>query len=155
LTRALASVRTINTSAGVIGYDVRGSGEAAILFNHSSASSLSWRELFVEALAERLLVVTIDYRGTGYSSLGTAPFSLLDLAADGRALLREVGVDRAMIVGASMGGAVSQEFALAFPQQVSALVLMGTFGAQSHFVAPDAAVLELVVELLPPEGRAR
>lgn len=142
-------MRTIRTDTGVIGYDVRGSGEAAILFNHSSASSLAWSELFLETLAARLTVVTVDYRGTGHSSLGSTPFSLLDLATDGRAVLQEERIDRAMVIGTSMGGAVAQEFALAFPGHVSALILMGTLSGQSHFVLPNAAVLKLVEELLP------
>ena len=44
---------------------------------------------------------------------------------------------------------MAQEFALAFPEQAAALVLMGTFGGQSHFVPPDASVLMLVEEYLP------
>ena len=142
-------MHTIKTDAGVIAYDVRGSGEAALLFNHSSTSSLAWSELFLETLAAKLTVVTVDYRGTGYSSLGSTPFSLLDLAGDGRAVLREERIDQAMVIGTSLGGAVAQEFALAFPEQVTALVLMGTFGGQSNFVRPDAAILKLVEQVLP------
>ena len=140
---------TIKTDAGMIGYDVRGNGEAAILFNHSSTSSLSWSELFLETLAAKLTVVTVDYRGTGHSSPVSTPFSLLDLAADGRAVLQEERINQAMVIGTSMGGAVAQEFALAFPEQVTILVLMGTFGGQSHLLPPDATVLKLVEEFLP------
>lgn len=143
------SMRTIRTGAGIVGYDVRGNGEAAILFNHSGTSSLSWSELFLETLAEKLTVVTVDYRGTGRSSLGSTPFTLLDLAADGRAVLQAEGIDRATVIGTSMGGAVAQEFALAFPAQVAVLVLMGTFGGQSHFVPPDADVVNLLKEFFP------
>lgn len=139
----------MKTDAGVVGYDVRGKGDAAILFNHSSTSSLAWSELFLETLAANLTIITVDYRGTGHSSLGDTPFSLRDLAADGSAVLRKERIDQAMIIGTSMGGAVAQEFALAFPEQVTALVLMGTFGGQSHFEPPDTKVLKLVEEFLP------
>jgi pimeloyl-ACP methyl ester carboxylesterase len=64
-------------------------------------------------------------------------------------VLQEERIDQAMVIGTSMGGAVAQEFALAFPEQVTVLVLMGTFGGQSHFVPADATVLELVEEFLP------
>ena len=142
-------MRTTKTDAGVVSYDVRGRGDAAILFNHSSTSSLAWSELFLETLAAKLTVVTVDYRGTGHSSLGSTPFSLLDLAADGRAVLQQERIRRATVIGTSMGGAVAQEFALAFPEQVAVLVLMGTFGGQSRFLPPDATVLKLVEEFLP------
>ena len=146
-------MRTIKNNTGVIGYDVRGQGEAAILFNHSGTSSLSWRELFLETLADKLTIVTLDNRGTGESSLGSTSFSLLDLAADGRAVLQNEGIDQAIVIGTSMGGAIAQEFALAFPEQVRVLVLLGTFGGLSHFVPTDTAIVKLVMEYLPLWGQ--
>jgi hypothetical protein len=47
----------------IVNYDLRGAGTAAILFNHTSTSNLSWSERFLESLAEELTVVTPDYRG--------------------------------------------------------------------------------------------
>ena len=140
---------TIEIEGKLIGYDVRGKGPAAMLFNHSGTSSLSWSERFLEALAETLTVITIDYRGTGHSSLGSTPFSLRDLAADGRAVLQKEGIARTAVIGTSMGGAVAQEFVLAFPAQVTMLVLLGTFAGQRHRVAPAPEVLEIVEEVLP------
>ena len=133
----------------MIGYDIRGSGEAAILFNHSGASGQGWSEIFLEALAATFTVITVDHRGTGYSSLGSDPFSLYDLAADGLAVLQKEGIDNAMVIGTSMGGAVAQEFALAYPEQVTALILLGTFAGMSHYVQADKKVLEIVGNILP------
>jgi pimeloyl-ACP methyl ester carboxylesterase len=127
----------------LVNYDIRGAGPPAILFNHTSTSNLSWSERFLESLAEVLTVVTPDYRGTGLSSPAVVEFSLADLAEDGIAILDAEGMERALVIGTSMGGAVAQEYALHFSSRLSALVLMGTFAGHAHFVPPDPSVVSL------------
>lgn len=137
----------------VVNYDIRGAGPAAILFNHTSTSNLSWSERFLESLAEELTVITPDYRGTGLSSPALAEFSLTDLAADGVAVLDAEEIERALVVGTSMGGAVAQEFALNFPDRVSSLVLMGTLTGNEHLVRPDPRVVALFEKALELESK--
>lgn len=135
---------SIQVDNNQLSYDVRGEGPAAILFNHSGASSLGWSECFLEKLAEEFTVITFDYRGTGNSSPVTNSFVLADLAADGKAILEAGKISKAVVIGTSMGGAVAQEFALAYPHKVSVLVLLGTFAGLKHFVQPDPKILELL-----------
>jgi 3-oxoadipate enol-lactonase len=138
---------TVHFDSNRINYDIRGAGPAALLFNHSGASAVGWSERFLEALAEELTVITFDYRGTGYSSPASSAFSLSDLAADAHAILETQSIDGAFIIGASMGGAVAQEFALALPGRVRALALLGTFAGQAHVVPPSPSVLKVVEAL--------
>jgi len=137
----------------IVNYDIRGSGPAALLFNHTSTSNLSWSERFLESLAEQLTIVTPDYRGTGLSTPASSEFSLSELAADGVAVLDAEGIEKAVVVGASMGGAVAQEFALNFPDRLSSLVLLGTFAGNEHFVPPDPGVMTLFEQALKAESR--
>jgi pimeloyl-ACP methyl ester carboxylesterase len=127
----------VRSGPAVVNYDIRGAGPAAILFNHSSTSNLSWSEIFLESLAEEFTVVTPDHRGTGLSSPVSEAFSLADLAIDGVAVLDAEKIDKAVVIGTSMGGAVAQEFALNFPDRLSSLVLMGTFAGNKQLVGPD------------------
>jgi pimeloyl-ACP methyl ester carboxylesterase len=137
----------------IVNYDIRGAGPAAILFNHTSTSNLSWSERFLESLAEELTVVTPDHRGTGLSSPTLVEFSLADLAADGIAVLDAEGIEKAVVIGTSMGGAVAQEFALKFPDRLASLVLMGTFAGSKHFVPPDPSVITLFERALELESK--
>ena len=136
-----------------LNYDVRGTGPAAILFNHSSTSNLSWSERFLESLAEEFTVVTPDYRGTGLSSPVTEEFSIVDLAADGIAVLDEENIDKAIVVGTSLGGAVAQEFALNFPERLTSLVLLGTFAGSKHSVPFNADAIELFEQALQLDSK--
>jgi pimeloyl-ACP methyl ester carboxylesterase len=74
------------------------------------------------AFAERYRVVRYDLRGFGRSDLPTAPFSNADEAV---AVLDALDVDRAALVGSSMGGGIAVEVAATHPERVAALVPVG------------------------------
>lgn len=77
-------------------------------------------------LAERHRVVALDHRGHGRGMRAEAPFSLEECADDAAALLLELGIPSAVVVGYSMGGAIGQLLAGRHPDLVQGLVLSGT-----------------------------
>ena len=79
-------------------------------------------------LAVRYRVIAFDNRGAGRSDKPFNDYSLEQMADDAVAVLDEEGVDRAHVVGASMGGAITLLVALRHPQRVSSLVLVSTAG---------------------------
>lgn len=72
-------------------------------------------------------VICYDHRGMGDSTRGGAPITMDSLAADADALLGALGVDKAHVLGWSLGSAVAQELAIAHPERVAGLVLYGTW----------------------------
>lgn len=76
----------------------------------------------VPAFATRYRTVRFDLRGFGGSTLPPEPFAPHD---DLRALLDGLEIDRACLVGVSLGGTVILDFALAYPERVAALVVCG------------------------------
>jgi 3-oxoadipate enol-lactonase len=76
----------------------------------------------VDAFGERFRIVRYDARGFGESPLPGGPFSFVD---DLRALLEHLGLERAALVGNSLGAATALQHALTDPHGVSALVLVG------------------------------
>ncbi|MGH3012830.1 MAG: alpha/beta fold hydrolase [Gaiellaceae bacterium] len=101
-------------------YDATGGGPAVVLMHAGVGDRRLW-DGQVEALAERHLVVRPDLRGYGESPLPGGPFSHVE---DVRALLDELGVSEASLVGNSFGGRVAIDFALAYPERVRALLLV-------------------------------
>ena len=110
-----------------------GAGEPLLLAMGTAASLGMWMPV-ESALAERHEVVTFDYRGLGDSERGDAPITAANLAEDAHALLDELSIPRAHVLGWSLGSVVAQELALAYPDQVASLVLYGTWARCDPFM---------------------
>jgi pimeloyl-ACP methyl ester carboxylesterase len=106
-------------------YEVHGQGPRVLFFNGSGLTleSSAW---LITALARTCRVAAHDQRGLGKSGVPDGPYSMADYAADGAALLDDLGWSRCAVVGFSFGGMVAQEFAATFPERVRRLVLMCT-----------------------------
>jgi pimeloyl-ACP methyl ester carboxylesterase len=84
-----------------------------------------WREQ-QEALAGHHRVITVDLRGHGETDLAASPATMEEMASDVEALMDHLTVERAYLVGLSMGGYVALAFCRRFPLRVRALVLADT-----------------------------
>ena len=73
-------------------------------------------------------VVVVDQIGFGRSSKPIIPYTLNDMAANTRRLLQELSVDRATIIGHSMGGMLASRFAFAYPDFTTHVVMVNQIG---------------------------
>lgn len=105
---------------GHLSYTVTGDGPPVVLVHAGVADHRMW-DAVVPGLAERHTVVRYDLRGFGDSPPPAGPFSETD---DLRLLLDHLGHERVRLVGASWGGRVAVEFALAHPERVCSLALL-------------------------------
>src|SRR5688500_4113635 len=103
-------------------YEVAGEGEPLVLVHAGIADSRMW-DGQLTAFADRNRVIRHDMRGFGMSAMVDGPFSHHD---DLRGLLDSLDVERAHLVGCSMGGGAVLDFALGYPQRVVNLVLVGS-----------------------------
>jgi pimeloyl-ACP methyl ester carboxylesterase len=88
----------------------------------------------VPRLAEHFRLINIDQRGHGQSVPATAPYELRDMVEDVIAVLDHLEVPSAVWAGLSMGGMVAMHAAIAYPDRVSALVLLDTHaGAETPY----------------------
>lgn len=108
-----------------INYLREGDGPAVVLTHGLGGDLESWQPL-AEALRDRYTVLRWDVRGFGASDKPPGPVTPSVWAADLAALLDTLGIARAVIAGISLGGVVSQRFALDFPDQTRGLILIST-----------------------------
>jgi pimeloyl-ACP methyl ester carboxylesterase len=137
-----------------------------LLVSGLGAQLIDWPDGFVEALAGRgFHVVRYDNRDVGRSALldelgvpdlaailagdaATVPYLLADLAEDAVGLLKALGVDRAHVVGVSMGGMIAQQLTIDHPGVVASLCsIMSTTGDRTVGTSTPEA---LAVLMRPP-----
>ncbi|MFB6152634.1 MAG: alpha/beta fold hydrolase [Halodesulfurarchaeum sp.] len=108
-------------------YVTRGAGPP-IVFVHGMLMTTRMWDHQRDALSDRFRTIAYDVRGHGHTGASTQPqYSIEGFAADLDALLEALAIDRAVICGLSMGGAIAQAFAAAHPEKVAGLVLADTF----------------------------
>ena len=103
-------------------YEVAGEGDPLVLVHAGIADSRMWEDQLI-VFADRYRIIRHDMRGFGMTAMVEGPFSHYE---DLRALLDSLDVERAHLVGCSMGGGAVLDFALEYPQRVGNLVLVGS-----------------------------
>jgi pimeloyl-ACP methyl ester carboxylesterase len=160
-------VRVVTNNGIAIEYEAFGdpADPAVLLVMGFGAQLLGWDAEFCRLLAAQgRYVIRYDNRDCGLSTKfdhhpvelmgfiaavtsgdmdraqAMAPYSLWDMAVDGMDLLRKLGIDRAHVVGSSMGGMIAQKMAIAFPDRVLSLIsMMSSTGEQQYGQSTPAA----------------
>ena len=111
----------VDVEGGKLWVERAGEGEPVVLIHDGVVHAVGWDDV-LPALASQFEVIRYDRRGYGRSSAPTAPFSPL---ADLEAVVRHAGVSKVHLVGSSAGGGLAIDYALAHPEKVASLTLVG------------------------------
>lgn len=123
-----------------IAWERHGAGAPLLLIHGLGYARWGW-EPVLEGLARSFDVILFDNRGIGESDAPPGPYTAAGLAADALQVLDEAGVERAHVLGTSLGGMVAQELALSHPERVDRLVLACTTpGGPESFPMPEQTV---------------
>ncbi|MFB4159055.1 alpha/beta fold hydrolase [Geomicrobium sp. JSM 1781026] len=106
-------------------YEVKGQGEV-ILFTHGASWDYKQWQPQIEALSKSFTTIVWDVRGHGRSSLPPGKVDSEDFSKDIVCLLDHLGVEQAHLCGLSMGGHISLQTAVRYPEMVKSLILIGT-----------------------------
>jgi 3-oxoadipate enol-lactonase len=131
---------SVNAGGSELHYVRAGEGEPLLLIQGMSATHLTWGRRFLPELEPAFDCISFDHRGTGGSGAARMPFTTADLAGDALGVLDALGIERAHVLGVSMGGMVAQELALANPDRVLTLTLGATYcgGPEGTLMAEEA-----------------
>jgi pimeloyl-ACP methyl ester carboxylesterase len=172
-------VPTITTPAGIdLAYDTIGSpaDPPLLLVPGYGTQMIAWPRAFSELLAAGgRFVIEFDNRDSGLSSkldgvevdmgalvaaaeaddavrvAAIAPYTLSDLAGDAAALLDALEIDRAHVLGASMGGMIAQQMAIELPERLLSLTSMMSTTGEPEYGQPTQEALEALLSPSPTE----
>ncbi len=107
-----------------IAYDLHGEGDPVLMINGIGANRHAWGQQ-IPALAGEFTVITFDNRDVGetVSRGDSGDYAMDQFATDAAGLLDHLEIEAAHIVGASMGGAIAQEFAIGYPSRTKSLTV--------------------------------
>ena len=139
-----------------IKWESTGEGSPLLLIQGLGYGRWGW-EPIVPGLAARHRVVSFDNRGIGESDKPPGPYTAAQMAEDARQVLDEAGIERAHVLGASLGGMIAQELAVSAPERVDRLVLCCTTPGGPATVPMPEVTMRLFAEApsLAPEVALR
>ena len=139
--------RSVSLHGRDVAYVSGGDGPPLLLIHGIGGDWRTW-EPVLDGLAQRHRVVAVDLPGHGGSAKGAGDYSLGALASTLRDLGGALAIDRATVVGHSLGGGVAMQFSYQFPERCERLVLVSSGG-----LGPDVG-LPLRLATLPGSALA-
>ena len=128
-------------------YELIGRGAPLVMIRGLGSNADHWYEQ-IPALVENYQLLIFDNRGVARSTDPGGAFTIADMAADTVALMDAVGIQRAHIMGLSMGGMIAQEIALNAAEKVNSLILAATHCGGDNQVGPSAEVAKLLSDMV-------
>ena len=112
-------------------YEESGKGYPLILISGLGGNSMSWQTVR-HVLSRHYKVIVFDNRGAGRTTFSNNAYSIVDMADDLAGLMKYLRIDKAHILGHSMGGFIAQEFVLKYPEKTNKLILCSTMEKLSN-----------------------
>lgn len=135
-------------------YIEAGSGDPLVLIMGFGGDHLAWG-FQVPVFAERHRVVAFDNRGAGQTDAPDAAYSTRTMADDTVGLMDRLGIERAHVLGVSMGGMIAQEIAINHPGRVRTLQLHCTYARADRYTQVRADIWEMLRRKLTREESMR
>jgi len=126
-----------SADGATIHYDVRGAGDRALVFVHCWSCDRSYWDGQTDEFAKDYKVVTLDLAGHGESGMGREVWSMPAYGADVAAVVNKLQLKDVVLIGHSMGGAVSLEAARLLPGTVKAIVGVDTYQDLARTMEPQ------------------
>lgn len=133
-------VRDIN-----IYYEIHGEGSPLVMIMGLSANIDWWHPYVIDQFSKNFKIVIFDNRGAGRTDKPAIDYSIKMFADDTVGLMEELGIDKAHMLGVSMGGVICQEIALNYPERVDKLVLVSTTCGGPNSVPVPQETLQIML----------
>ena len=135
----MESIPTVAVDGAQLVYRRIGKGRPLVVLNGFGATSADWDPSFIDRLTSSNELILLNNRGIGGSTDDGQSFDIAKLAADAAHVIETLGIERANVMGWSMGGFIAQALALNYADRVDKLVLLSTDsgGIEADLASPD------------------
>jgi pimeloyl-ACP methyl ester carboxylesterase len=139
---SIAEVESVPVGDINIAYRVLGQGDPIVLIMGYSSTMDMWDPLFLDNLSSKYKVIVFDNRGMGNTTAPPGNFSIAQFANDTAGLMAALGIEKADILGWSMGSFAAQELAIRYPERVNKIILYAGDCGGKEAVMPSPQVLK-------------
>jgi pimeloyl-ACP methyl ester carboxylesterase len=129
-------------------YKMFGKGDHILLIQALGASMDDWEPTILRELSSNHTVIIFDNRGVGNTTAGTKQFSIQQFANDSAGLLDALKIQKANVLGYSMGSFIAQQLTLTHPEKVDRLILVASTCGGKENIPNSPADLELAEKFL-------
>ena len=140
--RNISGVESVHVGDINISYKILGQGDPIVLIMGYGSTMDTWDPVFLDNLSSKYKVIIFDNRGMGSTTAPSGNFSISQFANDTAGLMTALGIEKAHILGWSMGSFVAQELAIRYPEKVDKLILYAGDCGGKEAVMPSPQVLK-------------
>jgi pimeloyl-ACP methyl ester carboxylesterase len=130
-----------------IAYKMFGKGEPIILISGVGGNMNSWDPSTLKSLSSNHTVIIFDNRGVANTTTGSKAFSILQFVNDTVGLMDVLKIQKADVLGHSMGGMIAQQLAVTHPEKVNRLILVSTTCGGKDSIPPSPQLAKFGTEL--------
>ena len=131
-----------------VAYKSFGKGDPTLLISGSGLVMDAWQPSILRDLAANHTVIIFDNRGVGNTTSGTRPFSIGQFANDTDGLLSALKIQKADVLGFSMGSFIAQDLTLLHPEKVNRLILYGATCGGKEGIPQSPQVVKILSDFV-------
>lgn len=131
-----------------IAYKMLGKGDPILLVSGASSDMNAWEPSTLREISSNHTVIVFDNRGVGSTTTGTKPFSIQQLANDTAGLLDALKIQKADVLGYSLGSFVAQQLTVTHTEKINRLILVAASCGGKESVPPSPRVVEFFSEIV-------
>ena len=137
-----------------IAYKSFGKGDPILLISGSGLVMDAWPPSMLQELSSNHTVIIFNNRGVGNTTSGTKPFSISQFANDTAGLISALKIQKADVLGFSMGSFIAQELTLLHPEKVNMLILYGASCGGKEGIPQSPQVVKILSDFVYNRSQA-
>ena len=131
-----------------IEYKMFGKGDPILLISGGSTGINGWVPSTLKALSSNHTVIVFDTRGIGNTTIGSKSYTMEQLANDTAGLLDALKIEKADVLGYSLGSSIAQKFAVMHPEKINSLILVAATCGGKEGIPQPPQLVKLQSEIL-------